>query len=143
MRKSLVGCIMLFTAFGSVHAAQFLNEPYISFTGETQQHIIVLPDGRLAVEIDDMRFLVRGPQKSVSEGTAWTNGVVYYQFDSSVDADDGGVLSGDGAARRTAFRNAADEWENTVPGLTFVEGMGAGKLHPREKCRRQQFVRGG
>ena len=61
MRNSLMACIILFTAFGGVHAAQFLNEPYISFAGEMQQNIIVLPDGRLAVEIDDMRFLVRGP----------------------------------------------------------------------------------
>ena len=93
---------------------------------ELEQHVRQAPGGRLYLEIDDMLIPVTAGEKSASYYTTWTNGVVYYHFHSSVDASDGYPLSGDGTARRAAFRAAAMEWQATVPGLTFIEGTGSG-----------------
>ena len=126
MRNSLVFLVTLCAITAVGQAAGIYDGSEIEITPDLERNIVTNSDGRLALEIGDMRFLIRGSEKSVSEGTAWTANTVYYQFDASVDADDGGALSGDGAARRAAWRAAADEWSNTVPGLLFVEGMGGG-----------------
>ncbi len=106
-------------------AATSLDGP-IRVTPELQQFVVQTSDGRLVLQIDDMLIPVDTGEKSAQDGITWTGGVVYYQFDSNVDLTDDRPLSGDGAARRAAWRAAAMEWEATVAGLTFVEGTGTG-----------------
>jgi hypothetical protein len=72
--------------------------------------------GRTYVEVDDMRFLIGEgvPIDSAFTGNRWTNGVVYYVFDSAVTG-----------VNRQNWRDAAAAWSATAT-LTFTEGSGAG-----------------
>ena len=72
--------------------------------------------GRTYVEVDDMKFIIGEgvPIDSAFTGNRWTNGVVYYAFDSAVTS-----------ANRQNWRDAAAAWGATAA-LTFTEGTGTG-----------------
>jgi hypothetical protein len=72
--------------------------------------------GRTYVEVDDMKFAIRDgvPIDSAFTGNLWTNGVVYYVFDSAVTT-----------TNRQNWRDAAAAWSLTAA-LTFTEGTGSG-----------------
>lgn len=125
MKRALITAATLMLVALPAAAVNPLLSP-VPISPELEQHVRQAPDGRLYLEIDDMLIPVTAGEKSASYYTTWTNGVVYYQFHSSVDAVDGRPLSGDGAARRAVFRAAAMEWQATVAGLTFIEGTGSG-----------------
>ena len=93
-----------------------------------EESIMTLPDGRQFLAIDDMLIAIDPQTRSAFCCTQWPNATVFYQFDANVDANDGRPLSGNGAARRAAWRAAAQEWADNVPGLCFVEGMGDGNF---------------
>ncbi len=125
MKFRLVISLALVSIAFAADAATSLDRP-IRVTPELEQFVVLSSDGRSYLQIDDMLIPVDAGEKSALYGTTWTAGVVYYQFDASVDAADGRPLSGDGDGRRAAWRAAAKEWEATVAGLTFVEGAGSG-----------------
>ena len=72
--------------------------------------------GRTYLEVDDMKFVVGDgvPIDSAFAGNRWTNGVVYYVFESAVTS-----------ANRQNWRDAAAAWSATAA-LTFTEGVGVG-----------------
>lgn len=125
MKSRLVISLALVSIAFAADAATSLDRP-IRVTPELEQFVVLSSDGRSYLQIDDMLIPVDAGEKSALYGTTWTAGVVYYQFDASVDAADGRPLSGDGDGRRAAWRAAAMEWQATIPGLTFVEGAGSG-----------------
>lgn len=73
-------------------------------------------EGRTYVEVDDMKFVIgKGDAtESAFTGNRWTNGIVYYVFDSAVTS-----------ANRQNWRDAAAAWTATAA-LTFTEGTGIG-----------------
>ena len=125
MKSRLLITLALVSIALNTGATTSLDGP-IRVTPELEQLVALSGDGRLYLQIDDMLIPVDTGEKSAQDGSTWTGGVVYYQFDSNVGLSDTRPLSGDGAARRAAWRAAAMEWEATVAGLTFVEGPGTG-----------------
>ncbi len=86
------------------------SEKYIFQQKPLSEILSQVEQGTDYVQIDDMRFqansLIRNNGFS---GSKWTTGVVYYVFDSSVDA-----------TNRQRWLDAAQEW-STVADLTFTE----------------------
>src|ERR1700704_5675710 len=72
--------------------------------------------GRTYVEVDDMKFVTKQgtPIDGAFTGNLWTNGAVYYVFDSAVTT-----------VNRQNWRDAAATWSATAT-LTFTEGFGSG-----------------
>ncbi len=66
-------------------------------------------EGREVVQIDDMLFVVRDLTFFGFSGTRWTNGQVYYEFDSNVNN-----------SNKAKFLAACQEWSN-VADLNFIE----------------------
>lgn len=114
MKSWLVMGLALISIALNADAATSLDGP-IRITPGLEQFIVNSSDGRSYLQIDDMLIPVDTGEKAALWGTTWTNGIVYYQFDANV-----------GAANRAAWLAAAMEWQATVPGLTFLEGSGAG-----------------
>ena len=125
MKSWLMMSLVLVSIAINADAATSLGGP-IRVTPEFEQFVVISGDGRLFLQIDDMLIPINTGEKSAQDGATWTGGTVFYQFDPNVDLTDNRPLSGDGAARRSAWRAAAMEWEATVAGLTFVEGTGSG-----------------
>jgi hypothetical protein len=71
--------------------------------------------GHAYYAIDDMRFPADGVGvDSTFTGRMWPGGVVYYQFNATLNA-----------TRRQQFRDAAAAWAAVAP-VTFVESTGNG-----------------
>ncbi len=112
---------------GSAEAANLTDEGMeLPLDKESSNNLVQMPSGIWVLQIDDMLIPVDSGAKSGSCCTQWTSGVVYYQFDANLSVDDGRPLSGNAPGRRAAFRMATAAWESSVPGLSFVEGPGAG-----------------
>ncbi len=124
MKKYVLFVVVIGAVASMAFAGSKLGPGFnIDLTGKEAQIIEVSP-GVFAIQLDDMLFPY-SQTRGVSYGTLWTDKTVYYQFDPNVDAADGRPLSGDGAARRAAWREAAGYW-SAVTGLVFIEGTGSG-----------------
>ena len=87
--------------------------------------------GKTYVEVDDMRFLVRGDVgiNNAANGNLWNNGVVYYVFDPAVSI-----------SNRQAWRDAAATW-SAVAALTFIEATGSGNyIYVQNSSANNSFV---
>jgi len=115
--------------FNQAHALNACCENHpLDLTPEQLEELLVVPDSntkalsvfsaRPHIRLDCMCFPVNvnsdGTLDSAITGSRWTDGIVYYQFDSNVSA-----------YNRQRWINASEEWSN-VADLTFIEGTGNG-----------------
>jgi formylglycine-generating enzyme required for sulfatase activity len=72
-------------AFGNATGATFFPEYGTAVDKNVEYILSKVAPGQDYVQIDDMRFSVTELKRSGFQGTPWTNGIVYYEFDTSLN----------------------------------------------------------
>ncbi len=116
MKCFLFITILILITSGVAQSAVFFPADGTGLTPELEELLRSLPPDQDKISIGDMVFRVSQLERSGFSGTPWTDGIVYYQFDTNVIP-----------ANETNWEAAAHEWE-CVAGLTFIEGTGDGNF---------------
>lgn len=105
----LIGMTVVLLLFHpAVKAATFLPEDGSRGKPATTGIVDTVPPGDDVIFIDDMAFRKSDVQRSGFSGPRWTNGIVYYEFESGLTTQ-----------QKNAWLNAAAEW-SAVAALSFV-----------------------